>query len=109
MAKKTAEDDSLQGQSESYRGVLASAYAYVEAQKSVQTLSAISPEELYDRFVERISGPDTQARPNVLNRIAKIRNEIIAATEKIKALPPEAFRIPDFTKDVNTPVDIPEE
>lgn len=102
--KKVAEDDSRQNQANEYREVLANAYAFVEGQKMTQSFSALTPEDFYDRFVERISGKDTQSRPNVLNRIAKIKNELKASVEKIKALPPEAFRRPNPEKDVNTPV-----
>jgi hypothetical protein len=31
-----------------------------------------------------------------------VKNNVVAAIAKIKALPPEAFRDPDPTKDVNT-------
>ena len=102
--KKTAEDDKRQQQADEYREVVASAYAYIEAQKSVQSFAALTPEDLMDRFIERIEGKDTEARPNVLNRIAKIKRELQKTVEKVKALPPSAFRRPSQTKDVNTPV-----
>jgi hypothetical protein len=102
--KKTAEDDKRQQQADEYREVVASAYTYIEAQKSVQSFAALTPEDLMDRFIERIEGKDTEARPNVLNRIAKIKRELQKTVEKVKALPPSAFRRPSQTKDVNTPV-----
>jgi hypothetical protein len=93
--KKSAESDARQTQAEQYREVLSNAYTLVEAQKAVQTFSAITPEDLMDRFIERVEGKDTQARPNVLNRYAKVKNEILAAIEKIKSLPDDAFRKTD--------------
>jgi len=102
MAKKTAEDDARQNEADRYREVLANAYGFVEGQKAVQSFSALTPEDLMDRFIERVSGKDTQSRPNVLNRIAKVKNDILASVAKIKALPSDAFRAHDPTKDVNT-------
>jgi hypothetical protein len=101
-SKKTADDDPRQKQADDYREVVANAYAYVEGQKSAQSFSALTPEDLMDRFIERISGKDTQARPNVLNRIARIKNELTATIAKVKALPDDAFRRRDDETDVNT-------
>ena len=100
--RKTAEDSQQQDQADQYREIIQNAYTFVEAQKTVQTFAAITPEDLMDRFVTRVSGPDTQARPNVLNRYAKIKNDLLASIEKIKAMPPEAFRKQDDATDVNT-------
>jgi len=78
------------------------AYAFVEGQKATQSFYAITPEECFDRFIERIEGKDTESRPNVINRITKIKNRVLAAIEKIKSLPPDAFKAPDPESDVNT-------
>ena len=103
--KKNAEDDKRQQQADDYREVVANAYTYIEAQKSVQSFAALTPEDLMDRFLERIEGKDTEARPNVLNRIAKIKRELEKTIEKVKALPESAFRRPSPKRDVNTPAD----
>lgn len=104
MAKTSAEADPSQQQADEYREILANAYAFVEGAKSVQSFTALTPEDLMDRFIERIEGKDSPARPNVLNRLTKIKNELTSAVEKIKAMPAEAFRRADPAKDVNTPV-----
>jgi hypothetical protein len=107
-SKLTADDVKQQKQADDYREVVANAYSYVEGQKSAQSFAALTPEDLMDRFIERISGKDTQSRPNVLNRIAKIKNELTATIAKIKALPESAFRRQNDATDVNTsptPVD----
>jgi hypothetical protein len=94
--------DARQNLADSYREIVANAFAFVEGQKTTQTFAAITPEDLYDQFINRVSGPDTQARPNALNRIAKIKNDMASAISKIKALPDGAFRTYDNTQDVNT-------
>lgn len=105
MAKTSAEANPAQQQADEYREILANAYAFVEGAKSAKSFTALTPEDLMDRFIERIEGKDTQARPNILNRLAKIKHELESAVEKIKAMPPEAFRRADPAKDVNTPVE----
>lgn len=92
----------LADQADEYRETLQNAYAFIEGQKVTQSFSALTPEECFDRFIERVSGAGTQARPNVLDRIARIKSEVLATIEKVKATPPDAFR--DATaNDVNTP------
>lgn len=103
MAKDHAEQDDRQEQAAQFRETLQDAYAFVEGQKTTQSFSALTPEDCFDRFIERIEGADTQARPNVLNRIAKVKNTVLATIEKVKAMPPEAFRDLKPEEDVNTP------
>lgn len=102
MAKDPAEADSAQEQATEFRETLQNAFAYVEGQKITQSFSAFTPEDCFDRYIERVSGKDTEARPNVLNRIAKVKNDVLASIEKIKAMPPEAFREARPDEDVNT-------
>lgn len=109
MAKAAAEDDKKQQQADEYREVLSNAYAFIEGQKSNQSFAALTPEDCMDRFVERIEGKDTEARPNVLNRVTKIKNQVMAAVEKIKLLPADAFRRQSDKTDVNTDPEPPED
>lgn len=102
MAKDPAEADSAQDQATEFRETLQGAFAFVEGQKITQSFSALTPEDCFDAFIERVEGKDTTARPNVLNRIAKVRNDVLASIEKIKVMPPEAFREARPDEDVNT-------
>ncbi len=81
---------------------LSNAYAFIEGQKSSQTFSAFTPEEAHDRFIERIEGKSTPFRPNVLERIDRVVQNVSSAVAQVKALPSEAFRRPT-EDDVNTP------
>lgn len=103
MAKDPAEADPQQEQATEFRERLQNAYSFVEGQKTTQSFAALTPEDCFDQFIERVSGKDTQSRPNVINRITKIKNEVLATIEKVKAMPPEAFRDPKPEEDVNTP------
>ena len=102
MAKDPAEADSAQEQATEFRETLQDAFSFIEGQKATQSFSALTPEDCFDRYIERVEGKDTTARPNVLNRIAKVRGEVLASIEKIKAMPPEAFREARPDEDVNT-------
>jgi hypothetical protein len=81
---------------------LQNAYAFIEGQKSNQTFSAFTPEEAHDRFIERIEGKSTPFRPNVLERIDRVVQNVVAVVAQVKALPSEAFRR-STEDDVNTP------
>jgi hypothetical protein len=97
------DDAQLQQQNLDLRTALSDAYAAVEGAKTTQSFSAITFEELANAQILRISGPDTQQRPNALNSIQAVLNNLTQAVTKIKALPPENFQEPDATRDVGTP------
>ena len=102
MAKEPAEADSAQDQATEFRETLQNAFAFIEGQKITQSFAALTPEDCFDAFIERVSGAATTARPNVIDRIAKVKSDVLASIEKIKAMPPDAFREAQPDKDVNT-------
>lgn len=99
---RAREEEKTQSLNLELRTALNDAYAAVEGAKSVQTFSAVTFEDLADQQIERIAGATSPARPNELDRITRTVNNVVAAVEKIKSLPPEAFARKDDTKDVNT-------
>jgi hypothetical protein len=103
VAASPQDDPQIQAQNIDLRVALSDAYAAVEGYKAVQSFSAITFEDLLALQIQRISGPDTQSRPNELERIQKVLNDLTQAVAKIKAMPPESFADADPTKDVNTP------
>jgi hypothetical protein len=103
MAGNTQDDPTLQAQNLQLRVALSDAYAAVEGAKTVQTFNAITFEDLAQQQIQRISGPDTQTRPNELNQVKAILNNLTNAVAQIKALPPESFADQDASRDVNTP------
>lgn len=98
------DDAKLQSQNLELRTALNDAYSAVEGAKSVQSFSALTFEDLADQQIQRISGPDTLARPNELNRVQRVLNNVLQSVAKIKALPPESFAKQNAKRDVNTPV-----
>jgi len=81
------------------------AYAFVEGAKTTQTFASLTYEDLLDQQIQWLTGPDTDSRPNVLHRIANIKERTLQTVEKIKSLPPEFFVRRDETDSVNTPPD----
>ncbi len=105
MAGGTNNQDNAQllQQNLDLRTALSDAYAAVQGAQTTQSFSAITFEELANAQIQRISGPSTQQRPNVLDGIQQILNNVTQAVAKIQTLPPESFLEPDALRDVNTP------
>lgn len=104
MPSNVAENDPAQQQSQEYREALQNAYAFIEGQKAAQSFAAMTPEDCYAAFVDRVSGRGTQTRPNALERIERVRQNVLAAIAKVRDIPPDDFREPEPENDVNTPV-----
>lgn len=96
-------DKKEQEQSLELRKAISDAYAFIEGQKSVQSFSALTFEDLVDQQIERIEGKGSTLRPNMLDRVDAIENNVKNAVDKIKSLSPSAFAKPDPQNDANTP------
>lgn len=99
----TQDDPQQQQQNLELREALSDAYSSIEGYKAAQSFGALTFEDLADQQIARISGPDTDSRPNELNRVQRVLNNVLQAVTKIKALPPESFAKPDPSRDANTP------
>jgi len=84
------------------RRSVANAYAFVRGQETTETFLSITFEELLDQQIERIEGPGTDIRPNVLDRIQKVKQDMLSAISEIKRQPDSFFKLPDATKDAIT-------
>jgi len=105
MARPPASDASkAQEEIDALRTDVHNAYAFVEGQRFTQSFASFTVEEAMDAYVERLSGKDTQQRPNVINRTKNVAERVAVAVKKIKDLPADAFRAADSATDVNTPV-----
>jgi hypothetical protein len=56
-----------------------------------QTAAAFTFEEAVDAQIERIEGASTQIRPNQLDYVENIRNQLVKAAEELKQVSPEKF------------------
>lgn len=84
------------------RRVLNNAYGFVQGQQATQSFSALTYEELANDQIERIEGPGTTLRPNELDRIDKMEQELLKLVDQVRTIPPENFLLSDPAKDVNT-------
>ena len=85
------------------RTSLSDAYAAIESDKTSQSVSALTFEELAQQQITRLTTGPTPNRPGPLQVVQNVLNNITAAVTKIQAQPPESFADPDPTQDVNTP------
>jgi len=84
------------------REALNDAYAAVVGQQSVQSFSAFTFEDAMELQIEKISGAGTKLRPNLLDKVAAIKNALVQAVQQLKGTKPETFRDRDNSNDVNT-------
>lgn len=96
------QDEKQQALNLELRQDIGNAYASVKGSELSKSFASITYEELLDQQIERISGQSFDQRPNEMERIDKTEQRLLAAIEKVRALPPEVFRRPDPNKDVNT-------
>lgn len=87
------------------RRILNNAYAFVAGRRTSQTFAATTYEELAKDQIKRIDGSGTDIRPSELQRIEKLKNEMIDLVEQVQDIPPERFLLSDSRQDVNTPVE----
>jgi hypothetical protein len=88
------------------RRILNNAYAFVAGQRNNQTFAATTYEELAKKQIDRITGPGTEARPNELQRLEKMKSELVDLVEQVKEIPPDRFLVADSRTDVNTPPEV---
>lgn len=87
------------------RRVMSSSYAFVKGAELAQSFSAITPEDCVDALIQQIEGQRFDGRLNKLAELDKIKNDLLAAVEQIKAIPPEEFLEAKPAEDVNPPKD----
>ena len=120
MATSTSVSGQQQDQNaamnQNMRQILNDAYAFVRGCDYNQTVANITYEELLDAAIDRIEGTSTDTgnvRSTKLQRIAKIKGDLVSAVDTIKAKPASAWVANNadavqLDDSVNTPED-PEE
>jgi hypothetical protein len=99
------QDDATAELGDQLRQSISNAYAFVRGQEVADSFLAITFEEVLDQQIARIEDPGTDIRPNVLDRITKIKENILSAIETIKQQPDDFFKRHDSSEDaVSDPV-----
>lgn len=96
------EEQSLQRFHIRQRRALNNALAALLGTQNNKVFSAFTFEDAVDLQIERIEGAGTTLRPNRLDRVDRIENELIKAVAELKEVPPEQFLETDPDNDVNT-------
>lgn len=99
---KDNEEKDLQQFNINQRKALNNAYAALEGQKTSQSFAAFTFEEAMDLQIERIEGKGTRLRPNELDRVDRIEQEMTKAVAELKDVSPDQILEPDEDNDVNT-------
>lgn len=94
--------DAAQNRNLREREALSNAYVALTSQQNIQTWGAFTFEEAMDAHIEVIEGKSTDKRPNELERVSRIEQDVLSAINSLKDTPPEQFIEADPDKDVNT-------
>lgn len=98
------QDDASQDETIRQRLEIQNGYAALLGEQTSQTFSAYTFEEALDQQIEAISGKGTDAHPNQLDRVARIKSQLIGSVDQVLKLDPSNFnKVTDQT--VNTPPD----
>jgi hypothetical protein len=102
--QQQSQDDQRQDDIIRQRIAFENAYGSLLGDQNTQTFAAFTFEDALDLQIELISGAGDDAHPNLLGRVARIKQELLQAVEQVSALDPSSFqKLSDPA--VNTPVD----
>jgi len=102
--KTQNEEDASQDETIRQRLEISNGYAVLLGEQTNQTFSAFTFEEALGLQVETIKGKGTESHPNQLERVARIKDQLIGSVDQILKLDPSKFnKVTDQT--VNTPPD----
>lgn len=93
------------------REIINNAYAFVRSREYTKQLANVTYEQLLDEAIDRIEGTPGKVplRPRSLERIKKLKTEIVQAVKTVKAKPPTDWALSEDPKEkeenVNTPAE----
>ena len=89
---------------ENQRRALNDAYASILAERAVQSFANYTFEDALDDQIERIEGADTKLKPNLLNRVTRVYEEVKKTADELRGLPASAFasEVVEDSDNVNT-------
>ena len=100
--KDQSEERQKQASQQKLREAVGDAYAALQGQAAIQSFVAYTFEEAVSDQIDRISGTTSRLRPNELDRVKAVSQNLMQAVQATKKLPPSAFLTPDPQRDVNT-------
>lgn len=98
------EEDAGQDETTKQRIALNNAYAALLGEQTNQTFAAFTFEEALNLQIEDIEGTGTEAHPNQLGKVDRIKSQLLQAVEQIGKVDPSKFQ-KVYDQPVNTPED----
>lgn len=105
--QQQSEQDDKQDETIRQRIALSNAYASLLGEQTNQTFSAFTFEDALQLQIDQIEGTGTEAHPNLLGRVDRIKSQMLQAVEQISKVDPSKFQKIDG-QGVNTPADTEE-
>ena len=96
------EEKAKQKKSTKQREQIQNAYAALIGDQNNQTFYAFTLEEAVDAQIERLSGASTKLRPNQIDRVTRIKEQLLKTVEQVREIPPSEFILRRGEGDVNT-------
>ncbi len=96
------EQDKQESDVERQRYALSNAYGALRGREHAESLAAFTLEEAIDAHIERIEGAGSQTHPNQLDRIERVRSDLLAAVSAVRSVSPDKFKDVDSGYAVNT-------
>jgi hypothetical protein len=100
--KEESLEETLQDRQQRQRTALNNAYAFILADQNTQAFVNFTFEDALDLQIEQIEGPSSDIRPNRLERLDRIEQQVATTVEQLKSLPDENFQEANELEDVNT-------
>jgi hypothetical protein len=79
------------------REIINNAYSFVRSREYTKQMANVTYEQLVDEAIDKIEGTPgkTTIRPRALERLKKIKEEIVQAVTTVKAKPPADWALSD--------------
>lgn len=100
--KQKLDQEQAQDQTIRQRSAIQNAYASLLGEQNNQTFAAFTLEEALDAQIERIAGKGSDAHPNQLDRVARIKNQLLQAVDEVSKTDPAQYEQVSVDKNVNT-------
>ena len=77
------------------REIISNSYTFVRSRQYTETVANITYEELLDAAIDKIEGVKgrSDVRGTKLDRIEKIKAEVVQAVDTVKSLPPSQWQL----------------
>lgn len=106
MTERRTADEDRRARAREFRRIIGAAVGELRAAQNRASYASLSLEELIDEQILRLDDPNASpTSPSRLQRLTKVKDDLLTNIEAIRETPPEVFRSPSSSNDVNTEPD----